>query len=58
MFEQLPPERSAVDVLEAEPQRPPRRGWVIAGIAAAVVVVLIGGFFVLRRRQGAADERE
>ena len=56
-FEQLPPERSAVDVLEAEPQRPPRRGWVIAGIAAAVLLIIVVAGLPGRRTDGGLAER-
>ena len=41
VFEQLPPEPAAVDVLDVEPPRPPRRGWVIAGIAVAVLLIIV-----------------
>ena len=41
VFEQLPPEPAAVDLLEAEPPRAPRRGWVIAGIAVAVLLIIV-----------------
>jgi hypothetical protein len=56
-FEQLPPQRSAVDVLEAEPERPLRRGWVIAGIAAAVVLIIVVAGLPGRRSDGGLAER-
>jgi hypothetical protein len=56
--EQLPPERSAVDVLEAAPERPPsRRAWVIAGIAAAVLLIIVVAGLPGRRTDGGLAER-
>ena len=56
VFERLP-EPVAVDVLDAEPARPPRRGWVIAGIAAAVLLVIVVAGLPGRRTDGGLAER-
>ncbi len=56
VFEQLPAP-VAVDVLDAEPPRPPRRGWVIAGIAAAVLLVIVVAGLPGRRTDGGLAER-
>lgn len=58
VFEQLPPEPAAVDVLEAEPPRPPRRGWVIAGIAAAVLLIIVVAGLPGRQTGGGLAERD
>jgi hypothetical protein len=57
VYEQLPPEPAAVDVLEAEPPRPIRRGWVIAGIAVAVLLVIVIASLPGRRTEGGLAER-
>jgi hypothetical protein len=57
VYEQLPPEPAAVDVLEAEPPRPVRRGWVIAGIAGAVLLVIVIAGLPGRRTEGGLAER-
>jgi hypothetical protein len=57
VFEQLPPEPVAVDVLDAEPPRPPRRGWVIAGIAVAVLLIIVVAGLPGRRTDGGLAER-
>jgi hypothetical protein len=57
VYEQLPPERTAVDVLEAEPPRPPRRGWVVAGIAVAVLLVIVVTGLPGPRTDGGLAER-
>jgi hypothetical protein len=57
VFEQLPPERARVDVLDAEPPRPPRRGWVIAGIAVAVLLIIVVAGLPGRRGDGGLAER-
>jgi hypothetical protein len=48
----------AVDVLDAEPPRPPRRGWVIAGIAVAVLLIIVVAGLPGRRTGGGLAERE
>ena len=58
VFEQLPPERVRVDVLDAEPPRPPRRGWVIAGTAVAVLLIIVVAGLPGRRTGGGLAERE
>ena len=57
VFEQLPPEPVAVDVLDAEPPRPSRRGWVIAGIAVAVLLIIVVAGLPGRRTDGGLAER-
>jgi hypothetical protein len=57
VFEQLPPAPAAVDVLDAEPPRPPRRGWVIAGIAAAVLLVIVVSGLPGRQTDGGLADR-
>jgi hypothetical protein len=57
-FEQLPPAPAATDLLESEPPREPRRGWVIAAIAAAVVLIIVVAGLPGRRSDGGlADPR-
>ena len=58
VFEQLPPERVAVDVLDSESPRPPRRGWVIAGTAVAVLLIIVVAGLPGRRTGGGLAERE
>jgi Protein of unknown function (DUF2510) len=55
--EQLPPGRTAVDVLEAEPPRQSRRGWVIAAIAAAVVLIIVVAGLPGRQSGGGLADR-
>ena len=52
VYEQLPPEPVAVDLLEAEPPRAPRRGLVIAGIAGAVLLIILIASLPGRRDEG------
>jgi Protein of unknown function (DUF2510) len=58
VFEQLPPEPVAVDVLDSESPRPPRRGWVIAGTAVAVLLIIVVAGLPGRRTGGGLAERE
>ena len=58
VFEQLPPERVAVDVLDSESPRSPRRGWVIAGTAVAVLLIIVVAGLPGRRTGGGLAERE
>jgi hypothetical protein len=58
VFEQLPPEPVAVDVLDSESPRSPRRGWVIAGTAVAVLLVIVVAGLPGRRTGGGLAERE
>ena len=57
VFEQLPPELVTVDVLDSEASRPPRRGWVIAGVAAAVLLIIVVAGLPARRTEGGLSER-
>ena len=58
VFEQLPPEPVAVDVLDSESPRSPRRGWVIAGTAVAVLLIIVVAGLPGRRTGGGLAERE
>jgi Protein of unknown function (DUF2510) len=58
VFEQLPPEPVAVDVLDAESPRSPRHGWVIAGTAVAVLLIIVVAGLPGRRTGGGLAERE
>ena len=58
VFEQLPPEPVAVDVLDSESPRSPRRGWVIAGTAVAVLLIIVVAGLPGRRAGGGLAERE
>lgn len=58
VFEQLPPEPAAVDVLDSESPRSPRRGWVIAGTAVAVLLIIVVAGLPGRRTGGGLAERE
>ena len=55
VFERLP-EPVAVEVLDAAPPRPPRRGWVIAALAAAVLLVIVVAGLPGRRTDGGLAE--
>jgi hypothetical protein len=57
VYERLPPEPAPVDVLEAEPPRPLRRGWVIAGVAVAVLLIIVIAGLPGRRTEGGLAER-
>ena len=58
VFEQLPPEPAAVDVLDSESPRSARRGWVIAGTAVAVLLIIVVAGLPGRRTGGGLAERE
>lgn len=58
VFEQLPPEPVAVDVLDSESPRSPRRGWVIAGTAVAVLLIIVVAGLPGRQTGGGLSERE